>query len=98
MATGHGEAACAENRGRPQDGADVVRIGYLVEYDQGTTIGGLSEVAPVGFGQGLRFERRSLMDGVGAEETIEIARGDSLDGRRDVAYGLTNSVFGVFRE
>jgi hypothetical protein len=94
----HDEAGGAENGGRAQDGADVVRIRHLIEHDQRTAAMGVrDEVVQLGFGQRLGFEQDALVHGVGSEQTVEIARGDALGRDRTGAERGGEPARGVLR-
>ena len=95
MTAGHDEAARTEYRGRSEDRADVMWVCHLVEHDQRTPIRSFGEVAPIGLGEGLGFQRRSLMDCIGPKQPIKVAWGDMFDRRGDLADGLAQAPFRV---
>ena len=73
---GQTEARCAEGGGRAERGADIMRVGDLIEHDEDAI--GIGLVEPDGR-QLLDLERDSLMHLVGAEQPVEIARRGVLD-------------------
>jgi hypothetical protein len=66
---GHYEATCAECRRRAQGGADILRIGDLIEHEQ-DAIG--FDLVERHRGKWLDLEHNALMHGVRAEEPVEI--------------------------
>lgn len=75
-----------------------MRVRYLVQDDERAPVECGREVVPVGFGQGLRLERSALMDGLGTEQTVEIARANPLDREGDLADRFADAALGVFGE
>jgi hypothetical protein len=67
---GQDEAACAESRRRAQCGADILRVGDLIEHEQNTV--GLHLVEPE-WRQWLSLEGNTLMHGVRSEHPVEIS-------------------------
>jgi hypothetical protein len=96
MTASHDEAARAEDRRRAEDGADVMRVGHLVENDEGPAVGGLRQILPVWLGEGLGFESGALMDSVGAEQLVEVAGADPLNGGGDITNGFLDAALSVF--
>ena len=66
---GHDEAGGAEGGGGAQRGADILRVGHLIEHEQHAA--GV-DVVERDRGQRLGFERNALMHRVGAEQPVEI--------------------------
>ena len=61
----------AERRGRAQDGADVARVGDLVEHDQ--RAGAVQRLLQAGRPQRVGEQRRALVGDVAAEQMVEPA-------------------------
>ena len=95
MTARHDETGGAEHGGRAQDGADVVRIGDLIEHDERPCLGALGEFLNVGLFERLGFEHDALVHGVLAEQAVEIARGDALGCQLSRGDGFGEAVFGV---
>jgi hypothetical protein len=57
-----------------------MRIGDLIENDQGAPASVLRQIFPLGFRQRLGFEECALVHRFRSEQTIEIARRDAFDG------------------
>ena len=58
VAPGRYDACGAEGGRRTKDGAHVVRVGYLIEKNEGALVGGrLGQFRKIGFGKRLRFEK-----------------------------------------
>ena len=52
-----------------------MRVGDLIEHDQRSAVAGrLRQIGQVGFWQGLSFQQRALMHGIGTEQAVEVAR------------------------
>ena len=74
----HDEPGRAEHRGRAQDGADVVRVGHLVEHDQGPAGARSGQLLQVGLRQRLGLDQGALVHGIGAEPAVEVPRQHAL--------------------
>ena len=70
----------AERRGRAQDGADVARVGDLVEHDQRP--GPFQRLLQAGRGQRIGEQRGALVGDVAAEQVVEPAALDLLGRHR----------------
>ena len=67
---GQDEAACAESRRRAQSGADILRVGDLIEHEQNTV--GLHLVESE-WRQWLSLEGNTLMHGIRSEHLVKIS-------------------------
>ena len=90
---GQNETRCAEGGGRAEHGADIMRIGDLIEHDEDAI--GIDLVEPDGR-QLLDLERDSLMHLVGAEQPVEIARRGVLDAHVALCGEGSKPLRGVF--
>lgn len=90
---GQNETRCAEGGGRAEYGADIMRIGDLIEHDEDAI--GIGLVEPDGR-QLLDLERDSLMHLVGAEQPVEIARRGVLDAHVALCGEGSKPLRGVF--
>ena len=70
----------AERGGRAQDGADIARVGDLVEHDQRT--GPFQRLLQAGRGQRIGEQRHALVGDVAAEQVVEPAAIDLLGRHR----------------
>ena len=83
VAARHHETAGSEHGARAQDGADVVRVGHLIEHhERPAGIRGRRDFVQARLGQRLGLEQHALVHGVGAEQAVEVARTDALRGWR----------------
>ena len=90
---GQNETRCAEGGGRAEHGADIMRIGDLIQHDEDAI--GIGLVEPDGR-QLLDLERDSLMHLVGAEQSVEIARRGVLDAHVALCGEGSKPLRGVF--
>ena len=98
VAPGHDEAAGAERRARAQDGADVVRVGHLVEHDEGPPGAALDQLGERGLRQRLGLDQRALMHGVGAQSAVEVPGRDPLVRQLPLGQGFGQAALGVVGE
>jgi len=80
VALGHDQTRCTEYSSRAQNGADVVRIGHLIEDDErsGGAAGAVNEVGETGLGQRSRFGHDALMHRIGTKNAVQILGADAL--------------------
>ena len=98
MPARHDEAGRAEHRRRAQDGADVVRVGHLVEQDDGPAAAHLREVGERGLRQGLGLDQGALVHGVGAEPAVEVPGQHPLVGQLPRRQRCLQPAFGIVGE
>lgn len=79
VAPGHDQASAAEYCRRAQNGADVMRVGDLIEdHERAPGDSVLQQRIERRLRQVFGFEREALMDRVGAQHLVELARGYEL--------------------
>ncbi len=75
MAVLHDDGRDAEGGCRAQDGADIVRIGNLVEHQHdAAALGGDQDIGDIALGQGLALQGRALMHGPGRKQPADRVR------------------------
>ncbi len=77
-AVAHGgyDGARVKGNRRAHDGADIVRIGDLIEHEQERAV--FQRFQPAN-GEGARFQHDALMDRLGPEDLVDIVRHHDLD-------------------
>ena len=98
VAAGHDEAGRAERRARAQDGADVVRVGDLVEHDDGPARAARDQLGQRRLRQRLGLDQGTLVHGVGPEPAVEVLGQHPLVGHAPVGQGLLQATLGVVGE
>jgi hypothetical protein len=91
---GQDQRLAAERGRRTEDGANIVRIGDLIEHQDPLGIG---QIGKVQFGKRVAKDGDALMYGVGSGEAID-SRGSRGSGRpRDADLGQRARAFAVAR-
>ena len=96
--SGMTDAGGPESSGRAQHGADILRVGDLIEHKQNAFGRAHLRARP---GQGLGLEHHALMHGVGSEQPVELLgsassaltpRAFSAGSRRRAAFSVASSL------
>ena len=81
---GQDERLGAEGGGGADDGADIVRVGHLVEHDDEAR---LVEIGKLGLGEGIGKDCDPLMHRAGPTSAVDLARVDRLGKVGDAELG-----------
>ena len=94
----HDQARGSEHGRRAQDGADVMRVGDLIEHQQGSRAGRRREFLERGLGKFLGLEHGPLVHRVGPENLVQVARGGAFDRVFERAQSVDQSPFRILGE
>ncbi|MGY4489019.1 hypothetical protein ACVWWR_008210 [Bradyrhizobium sp. LM3.2] len=92
VARGGDDRLHGEGRSRAQDGADIVRIGDLVEHQHDAV---LLQILDVGRGQGIGLGEQALVHRVGRQQPVDLLGPDDLGRDRDCDVLVRQTPCGV---